>query len=171
MQPLQDTLGTLIDRVQLRCDVIELTLHLRSLMPPDRITDSCQPENNATGTYAMKRRGVETRLVLPGEVTSPARADSTLLRAMARGAIARLPSWLQEKRCQPSRPRPERGSVTATCITWSRWGCLPRRSWKRFVQADNPPCSLPSGSRTMVVSRWNGTLSNNSLTSCLRACC
>ena len=54
-------------------------------MPPDRITDSCQPENNATGTYAMKRRGVETRLVLPGEVTSPARPDSTLLRAMARG--------------------------------------------------------------------------------------
>ena len=33
----------------------------------------------------MKRRGVETRLLIPGEAVPPSRSDPALLRALARG--------------------------------------------------------------------------------------
>jgi hypothetical protein len=33
----------------------------------------------------MKRRGVETRLVIPGEAAAPSRSDPALLRALVRG--------------------------------------------------------------------------------------
>jgi len=81
-----DTLRTLIDRVELRRDGIELTLDLRSLIPPNQITaPAANPKITRLVPMQMKRRGVETRLVLPGEVTSFARTDPALLRAVARG--------------------------------------------------------------------------------------
>jgi len=80
-----DLLRTLINRVELRQDGIELTLALQSLMPSGW---SVARAGNLAITrlipLQMKRRGVETRLVIPGEATSSARTDPALLRAVAR---------------------------------------------------------------------------------------
>ena len=80
-----DLLRTLINRVELRQDGIELTLALQSLMPSG--WSVAQAGNLAITRLIplqMKRRGVETRLVIPGETTSSARTDPALLRAVAR---------------------------------------------------------------------------------------
>ena len=81
-----DTLRTLVDRVELRRDGIELTLDLRSLIPPNQIaSQAANPRITRLVPMQMKRRGIETRLVLPGEGPSFARTDPALLRAVARG--------------------------------------------------------------------------------------
>lgn len=81
-----ETLGSLVDRVQLRRDGIKLTLNLRSLMPPGSSAGTQTPPTiTRVIPVQMRRRGVETRLVIPGEITSPARTDPALLRVVARG--------------------------------------------------------------------------------------
>ena len=97
-----DTLRTLIDRVELRRDGIELTLALRSLMPPGwSVAQAANLRVTRLVPMQMKRRGVETRLVIPGEINSFTRTDPALLRAVARG-YCWSQSWLREKRCQPA---------------------------------------------------------------------
>jgi hypothetical protein len=81
----RDILSGLIDRVELRRDGIELTLDLRTLMPPG--WSAAQAHSHTITRLVpmqMKRRGVETRLVIPGEINAPARSDPALLRTVAR---------------------------------------------------------------------------------------
>src|SRR5208283_366668 len=71
----EEDAGTLIERVELRRESMQIILNLRAMVPADRF-----PAGGASLTIArlvplqMKRRGVETRLVLPGEVR-PSRSD------------------------------------------------------------------------------------------------
>ncbi len=78
--------GTLIERVELKHDAMQITLNLRTLLPVDR---SPAGATNLRMTrlvqLQMRRRGVETRLVLPGEATAVPQRDPALLRALARG--------------------------------------------------------------------------------------
>jgi site-specific DNA recombinase len=77
--------STLIERVELKRDGMQITLDLRSLLPADRFpAGGANLRITRLIPLQMKRRGVETRLVLPGEVTA-ARTDPALLRALARG--------------------------------------------------------------------------------------
>jgi len=82
---MTDELGPLIERVELRRESMQITLNLRAMVPADRF-----PAGGTNLTIArlvplqMKRRGVETRLVLRGEV-QPSRSDPALLRALTRG--------------------------------------------------------------------------------------
>jgi site-specific DNA recombinase len=77
--------GTLIERVELKRDGMQITLNLRAMVPAERF-----PAGGTNLTIArlvplqMKRRGVETRLVLQGDV-EPSRSDPALLRALTRG--------------------------------------------------------------------------------------
>jgi site-specific DNA recombinase len=65
---------------------MQITLDLRAFLPADRF-----PSGRPSLTIArfvpleMKRRGVETRLVLPGEALVAPRTDPALLRALVRG--------------------------------------------------------------------------------------
>ena len=79
-----DTLRALIDRVDLRPDGIELTLALQSLMPEWTAARAGNSRVTRRMSMQMKRRGVETKLVIPGEATLPPRTDPALLRAVAR---------------------------------------------------------------------------------------
>ena len=78
--------GTLIERVELKRDAMQITLNLRALLPVDRFPAGV---TNLRMTrlvpLQMRRRGVETRLVLPGEATAVPQRDHALLRALARG--------------------------------------------------------------------------------------
>ena len=77
--------GTLIERVELRRDGMQITLNLRGLLPADRFpAGGADLRMTRLVPLQMKRRGVETRLVLPGDV-QPCRSDPALLRALTRG--------------------------------------------------------------------------------------
>jgi len=81
-----DNPGTIIERVELKRDGMQLTLNLRALLPTEPGSDD---EANFRMTrlvpMQMKRLGVETRLVIPGEAVLPSRSDPALLRALAHG--------------------------------------------------------------------------------------
>jgi site-specific DNA recombinase len=77
--------GTLIERVELRRDGMQITLNVRGLLPADRFpAGGADLRMTRLVPLQMKRRGVETRLVLPGDV-QPCRSDPALLRALTRG--------------------------------------------------------------------------------------
>jgi hypothetical protein len=87
-QQLETTedMSPLIERIELKRDGMQITLNLRALLPADRFP--------AGGTnlrmirlvpLQMRRRGIETRLVIPGEEVAVPRTDPALLRALARG--------------------------------------------------------------------------------------
>jgi site-specific DNA recombinase len=77
--------GTLIERVELKRDGMLITLNLRALLSVDSFpTGATNLRMTRLVPLEMKRRGVETRLVIPGE-GQPSRLDPALLRALARG--------------------------------------------------------------------------------------
>jgi site-specific DNA recombinase len=77
--------STLIERVELKRDAMQIALNLRALLPVDRFpAGATNLRMTRLVPLQMRRRGVETRLVLPGEVQT-SRADPALLRALARG--------------------------------------------------------------------------------------
>jgi site-specific DNA recombinase len=82
--PSESTLAIdeLVERVDLRKDGIELTLDLGGL-----IDQPCKTPVKMTRfiPIAMKRRGVELRLVVEGVAGLPPRPDPALLKAIARG--------------------------------------------------------------------------------------
>jgi site-specific DNA recombinase len=85
IETTEDT-GPLIDRVELRRDAMQITLNLRALLPVDRFpVGGADPRMTRLVPLQMRRRGVETRLVLPGEALATPRTDPALLRALARG--------------------------------------------------------------------------------------
>jgi len=80
----EDT-GTLIERVELRREGMQITLDLRALLPADLFpAGGANLRISHLVPLQMKRRGVEMRLVLPGEIQA-SRTDPALLRALARG--------------------------------------------------------------------------------------
>ena len=77
---------TLIERVELKRDAMQITLNLRALLPVDRSpAGATKLRMTRLVQLQMRRRGVETRLVLPGEATAVPRREPALLRALARG--------------------------------------------------------------------------------------
>ncbi len=78
--------STLIERVELERDSMQITLNLRALLPADRFPGGgANLRMTRLVSLQMRRRGVETRLVLPGEAVAASRTDPALLRALARG--------------------------------------------------------------------------------------
>jgi len=81
-----ETAGTVIERVELKRDCMQITLNLRALLTTGQF-----PEGGANLRMTcpvpmqMKRRGVQTRPVIPGEPVARSRTDPALLRASARG--------------------------------------------------------------------------------------
>ena len=82
-----DTAGTIIERVELKRDGMQITLNLRALLPTEPTSDGgANLRMTRVVPMQMKRRGVETRLVIPGgEAVPVSRTDPALLRALARG--------------------------------------------------------------------------------------
>jgi site-specific DNA recombinase len=81
-----DAAGSIIDRVELKRDGMQITLNLRALLPTDPISDGGASLRMTRVVHMqMKRRGVETRLVIPGEAVAVSRSDPALLRALSRG--------------------------------------------------------------------------------------
>src|SRR5208337_836658 len=81
-----NTTGTIIVRVELKRDGMQITLNLRALFPTEEISDDgAKLKMTRLVPMQMKRRGVETRLVIPGEAVTVSRSDPALLRALARG--------------------------------------------------------------------------------------
>ncbi len=78
--------GTLIERVELRRDGMQITLNLPALLPADRFSARrVDLQMTRLVPLHMRRRGFETRLVLPGEAVAAPRMARALLRALARG--------------------------------------------------------------------------------------
>ena len=77
---------TTIERVDLKRDGMQITLNLGSMLRPDQF-----PHGVATLPMTrlvpmqLRRCGVETRMVIPGEAVTAARTDPALLRALVRG--------------------------------------------------------------------------------------
>jgi DNA invertase Pin-like site-specific DNA recombinase len=85
VETTQDT-RTLIERVELKGNGMQITLDLRALLPAARFpTGGSNLRMTRPVPLQMRRRGVETRLVLPGEALETPRTDPALLRALARG--------------------------------------------------------------------------------------
>jgi DNA invertase Pin-like site-specific DNA recombinase len=81
-----DAAGTIIERVELKRDRMQITLNLRALLPAEPISEGgANLRMTRMVPMQMKRRGVETRLVIPGEATTASCSDPALLRALARG--------------------------------------------------------------------------------------
>jgi len=80
----QDT-ATLIERVDLKRGGMQITLNLRALVPVDRFpSGGSNLRITRLVTVQLRRRGVETRLVIPGEEVAVPRTDPALLRALSR---------------------------------------------------------------------------------------
>ena len=81
-----ETMEHLIERIDLKRDGMQITLNLRALVPADRFATG-GPNLRITHLVQMqmRRRGIETRLVIPGEKVTIPRTDPALLRALARG--------------------------------------------------------------------------------------
>src|SRR5271167_3683653 len=83
---------TIIERVELKCDGMQITLNLGAMLRPDQF-----PHGRATLRMTrmvpmqLRRRGVETRLVIPGEAVTASRKDPAMLRALVRGYL-----WFNE---------------------------------------------------------------------------
>ena len=85
IETTEDT-STLIERVELKRDSMQITLNLRALLPAERFpAGGTNLRMTRLVLLQLKRRGVETRLVLPGETVAAPRTDPALLRALARG--------------------------------------------------------------------------------------
>jgi site-specific DNA recombinase len=85
IETTEDT-STLIERVKLKRDSMQITLNLRALLPAERFpAGGTNLRMTRLVLLQLKRRGVETRLVLPGETVAAPRTDPALLRALARG--------------------------------------------------------------------------------------
>jgi hypothetical protein len=81
-----DDVGTIIERVELQREGMQITLNLRGLLPTGPISDGgASLRMTRVVAMQMKRRGVETRLVIPGEAVAASRSDPALLRPLARG--------------------------------------------------------------------------------------
>jgi DNA invertase Pin-like site-specific DNA recombinase len=78
--------GSIIDRVELKRDGMQITLNLRALLPTELVSDGGASLRMTRVVHMqMKRRGVETRLVIPGEAVTISESDPALLRALSRG--------------------------------------------------------------------------------------
>jgi site-specific DNA recombinase len=77
---------TIIERVDLKRDGMQITLNLGSILRPEQF-----PHVGTTIRMTrmipmqLRRRGVETRMVIPGEAVTASRTDPALLRALVRG--------------------------------------------------------------------------------------
>jgi site-specific DNA recombinase len=77
---------TPLERVELKRDGMQITVDLRALLPSDRFPASrANLRMTRFVPLQMRRRGIETRLVVPGEKVAVPRTDPALLRALARG--------------------------------------------------------------------------------------
>jgi len=81
-----EDMSPLIERVELKREGMQITLNLRALLPADRFpSGGINLRMTRSVTLQMRRRGIETRLVIPGEEVADPRTDPALLRALARG--------------------------------------------------------------------------------------
>ena len=100
--------STLIERVELKREGMQITLNLRALLPADRFPGGgTDLRMTRLVPLQMRRRGVETRLVLPGEaVAAPGQIPLCFEHwpAATSGSV----NWRREPRCQPGRSRPEK---------------------------------------------------------------
>jgi hypothetical protein len=65
---------------------MQITLNLRALLHTEPISDGGASLRMTRVVHMqLKRRGVETRLVIPGEAVPISRSDPALLRALSRG--------------------------------------------------------------------------------------
>ena len=85
-QQVETTADTsmLIERVELKREGMQITLNLRALLPADKFPcGGANLRSTRLVPLQIRRRGIETRLVLPGEMQA-SRTDPALLRAVAR---------------------------------------------------------------------------------------
>ena len=77
-----DAAGSVVEGVDLKRDGMQITLNLRALLPTELVLDrGASLRMTRVVHMQMKRRGFETRLVIPGEAVAAYRSDSALLRA------------------------------------------------------------------------------------------
>jgi DNA invertase Pin-like site-specific DNA recombinase len=82
---IAETLAELVDRVELQQGGIRLTLLLSALIPKDsKQQTAAYPAITRTIPMQMKKRGVETRLVLDGNRVTSSKVDPALIKAIAR---------------------------------------------------------------------------------------
>ncbi len=85
IETAEDT-NALIERVELKRDGMQITLNLRAFLPADRFpAGGTNLRMTRLVPLQMRRHGIETRLVIPGEEVAASRTDPALLRALARG--------------------------------------------------------------------------------------
>jgi site-specific DNA recombinase len=81
-----DEAGSAVERVELKRDGMQITLNLRALLPIEIVSDGgASLRMTRLLRMQMKRRGVETRLVIAGEAVAVSGSDPALLRALSRG--------------------------------------------------------------------------------------
>ena len=77
---------TIIERVELKRDGMQITLNLGSMLRPDQLPHGGAPlRMTRLVPMQLRRRGVETRMVIAGEAVTAYRTDPALLRALVRG--------------------------------------------------------------------------------------
>jgi DNA invertase Pin-like site-specific DNA recombinase len=78
--------ATIIERVELKRDGMQITVNLGAMLRPDQFPPGrANLRMTRLVPMQLRRRGVETRLVIPGEAVTASRTDAALLRALARG--------------------------------------------------------------------------------------
>jgi hypothetical protein len=82
----REDMSPLIERVELKREGMQISLNLRALLPADRFpAGGANLRMTRLVPLQMRRRGIETRLVIPGEEVTVPRTDPAPLRALARG--------------------------------------------------------------------------------------
>ncbi|MGA8058528.1 MAG: recombinase family protein, partial [Candidatus Binataceae bacterium] len=152
----------LIDRIELRDDGVRVTLKIRVPCSRAGVQTNSILDLSRFVPLKMKRRGVETRIIIAAGDEPPRKVDSALLKAVARARM-----WFDELASGRVRSLAEiaRTNVlaSATSSVSRAWRSYHPQSWKRSVRGNNPQNSMPrrcsSASICCSNGRRNGTLS------------
>lgn len=76
----------IVERVDLKRDGMQITINLGSILRPDQFPyGGANLRMTRLVPMQLRRRGVEVRMVIPGEPVTTSRTDPALLRALVRG--------------------------------------------------------------------------------------
>ena len=154
-----DDASGMVERVELRNDGIQITVNLQHLLPHERIEEGSELRMTRLIPMQMKRRGVETRLVIPGEAIVPARTDPALLRMLARGY-----QWFGELasgKVSSTRQIAMREGLSDSYVRHVvPLGLLAPELVESICAGNRPPVFRPNGSRRSAACRAIGPRSN-----------
>jgi site-specific DNA recombinase len=148
-------MAELIDRIELHDDGIRVALKIQVPCSHAGVRTSSILGLSGFVPLTMKRRGVETRIVIAAGNEPPRKVDPALLKAVARARV-----WFDELASGRVHSLAEvarnQGIAKRYVERLSRLAFVAPAIVEAICQGSNPPSSAPKPCSTALICRWNG---------------